>query len=143
MLQIFSCPPFTPFYRGVCERIADQREGEPDLLLHDGDGPLAVQITAVEGQVKMNKAVEVVGQSARFRPSGYVVIGRPEFHALAIRAAMDHAAAGTNFKLITISDLCEMYVRVLERRLDTRRVARILLEERGLIDHEVIERASA
>ena len=133
----------SPLYDKVCERITKQREGEPDLLLHTGNGPLAVQITArEEGQVKMKKAVEVVGQSARFRPSGYLVIGRPEFHALALQAARDHASAGTNFKLITVTDVCEIFVRVLEGRLDAARVARILIEEKGVIDAGVIDRLS-
>jgi helicase len=132
-----------PFYENLCERIAIQREGEPDLLLHAGDRPLAVQITAREaGQVKMKRAVEVVGQSARFQPSGYIVIGRPEFHALALQAARDHATAGTNFKLITIADLCEMYIRFLEDRLDAARVAQILTQERGVIDGQIIDRYS-
>ncbi len=132
-----------PLYDKLCERITKQREGEPDLLLHTGNGPLAVQITArEEGQVKMKKAVEVVGQSARFRPSGYLVIGRPEFHGLALQAARDHAEAGTNFKLITVTDLCEIYIRVLEGRLDAPRVAQILTREAGVIDREVIERFS-
>lgn len=132
-----------PLYDRLCERITKQREGEPDLLLHTGDGPLAVQITArEEGQVKMKKAVEVVGQSARFRPSGYLVIGRPEFHSLALRAARDHASAGTNFKLITVTDLSEIYIRVLEGRMDAARVTQILTQEVGVVDREVIERFS-
>jgi replicative superfamily II helicase len=132
-----------PFYDGLCERITKQREGEPDLLLHTGNGPLAVQITArEEGQVKMKKTVEVVGQSARFRPSGYLVIGRPEFHSLALQAARDHASAGTNFKLITVTDLSEIYIRVLEGRLDAPRVAQILTREVGVVDREAIERFS-
>lgn len=134
------CPPV---YGKLCERITKQREGEPDLLLHTDNRPLAVSITAKEeGQVKMKKAVEVIGQSARFQPSGYLVIGRPEFHALALQAAKEHAAAGTNFKLITISDLCEIYIRVAEGRLDASRVEKILTDERGIIDREVIDRFS-
>jgi hypothetical protein len=132
-----------PFYEKLCERITKQREGEPDLLLHTGSGPLAVQITAREqGQIKMKKAVEVVGQSARFRPSGYIVIGRPEFHSLALQAARDHASAGTNFKLITVTDLCEVYIRVIEGRLDAPRVEQMLTEELGVVGTEVIDRFS-
>lgn len=132
-----------PVYEKLCERIAKQREGQPDLLLHTDKGLLAVQITArEEGQVKMKKAVEVVGQSARFRPTGYLVIGRPEFHSVALQTARDHAAAGTNFKLITVTDLCEIYIRVLEGRLDALRVEQMGTKEAGVIDGEVIERFS-
>lgn len=133
-----------PFYSHLCERITKQREGEPDLLLHTENRPLAVQVTArEEGQVKMKKAVEVIGQSARFQPSGYLVVGRPEFHALALQTAREHAAAGTNFKVITITDLCEMYVRFLEGRLDAQRITYILIQEKGVIDYDVINRLSA
>jgi replicative superfamily II helicase len=132
-----------PLYNGLCERITKQRAGEPDLLLHTGIGTLAVQITASEeGQVKMKKAVEVVGQSARFRPSGFLVIGRPEFHSLALQTARDHASAGTNFKLITVTDLCEIYIRAVEGRLDTARIEQLLARSAGVIDVEVIERFS-
>ena len=132
-----------PLYERLCERIAKQREGEPDLLLHTGNSPLAVQITArEEGQVKMKKAVEVIGQSARFKPVGFIVIGRPEFHALALQTAREHAAAGTNFKLITIAHLCEIFLRVLEGRLDAGRVEQILTMEVGILDEAVIDRYS-
>jgi len=62
---------------------------------------------------------------------------------LALQAARDHASAGTNFKLITVSDLSEIYIRVLEGRLDAPRVAQILTGEAGVVDRQVIERFSA
>lgn len=131
-----------PFWNLPFERVTKQKEGEPDHLMYDHDGNIfAVQVTAKkeEGQIKMKKAVEVIGQSAKFSPKGYIVIGRPEFHELAIKNARDHAKAGTNFKLITISDLCEIYVRFIEGKLTSQGVEQIFLEEKGMIDTKTIE----
>ena len=80
--DLFS-PPFCslPF-----ERIAKQREGEPDNLLHLPNGGLiAFSVTARENQnVSMKKAGELIAGAARFKPVARVVVGRPDFHELAI-----------------------------------------------------------
>ena len=63
-------------------RLADQREAEPDLLMQFPNGDLfAVQVTARENDrfVDSKKAGDVIPQSARFNPSGYVCLGRPDF----------------------------------------------------------------
>ena len=134
-----------PFWSLPFERVTEQKEGEPDHLMYDHDGNIfVVQVTAKkeEGQIKMKKAVEVIGQSAKFSPKGYIVIGRPEFHELAIKNARDHAKGGTNFKLITIFVLCEIYVRFIEGKLSPQSVEHIFLEEKGIIDTKTIEKYS-
>jgi len=124
-----------PFITLTCQRVTRQNEGEPDHLLHDSDGKaLAIQTTAREKKnVTMTKATTVIGQSAKYRPVGYIVIGRPDFETLAIKDAAKQSASGRNYKLLPISTLAEMFVLFHEKKLTAQNVEKILLEWQGYI----------
>lgn len=124
------------------ERIAKQNEGEPDLLMRLPSGTGVISVTAKRdnrGQVSMKKAVEIIGTAARFRPSAYFVIGRPEFDALAVATAKEHVAAGQHFKLLPISALAEVFVAFSERRLSKEEVEKLLLRKQAhLVDSDIL-----
>jgi hypothetical protein len=88
----------------------------------------------------MKKACEILAGAAGYEAAARVVVGRPDFHELAIKKAGEIAAEGINFKLIPIPLLAEMYVRVLEGRLGEDDVLRILKEEQGYLTNDTLER---
>ena len=125
----------TPFLELTCQRITKQKEGEPDHLLYDSSGNvLAIQTTAREKKnVSMKKATSVIGQSAKYKPSGYIVFGRPDFEVLAIKNAEDQLRASVNYKLIPIPVLAEMFVLFHEGKLSSNDVEKIFIEWVGYI----------
>lgn len=124
-----------PFITLTCQRVTRQNDGDPDHLLHDLEGKVyAIQTTAREKKnVAMTKAASVIGQSAKYKPDGYIVIGRPDFHRLAIDNAADQKAAGLNYKLLPVSTLAEMLVLFHEKKFTAQDVENILLEWQGHI----------
>jgi hypothetical protein len=129
-----------PFMHLICQRVTQQREGEPDHLLFDAAGNVfAVQTTANEKKnITMAKAVTVIGQSARYRPVGYIVIGRPDFESLAIKNAEEQIQSGRNYKLFPVSTLAEMFVLFHEKKLTSDEIAKILVEWQGYVSVERI-----
>lgn len=117
-------------------RITDQREGEPDLLLTFPSGErVTVQVTAKKDQtsfIDSKKAGDVISQSARFHPDGFICLGRPDFQDLA-REQANHHALDKNFKLLPMYVLAELFVRVKEGKIDTNLAAEFLLNARGYL----------
>ena len=85
----------------------------------------------------MTKAVSVIGQSAKYRPLGYIVIGRPDFESLATSDAKVQIDSGRNYKLIPVSTLAEMLVLFHEKKLTSDEIEEILVEWQG---HITVER---
>lgn len=125
-----------PFVTLTCRRVTVQKEGDPDHLLYDSEERVfAIQTTAREKKnVAMRKATSVIGQSSKYQPSGYIVIGRPDFEALAIKDADSQVAAGRNYKLIPVFVLAEAYVLVHEGKLASADVEKVLIEWKGYIN---------
>ena len=87
---------------------------------------LAVQVTASENPAKYidaKKAGNVIPQSARFHPDGYICIGRPELQVLAVEQA-SHLGIDTNFKLIPVCMLAEVFVCNREGKLNDKSCAK-------------------
>jgi helicase len=145
-LEITLCDLFVPpFCNCLFERVTKQREGEPDNLLHLPDGNvIAFSVTARETQnVSMKKAGEIIAGAARFRPVARIVVGRPDFHELAIKNAQEIANDGTNFKILPMFVLAEMFVRVREGRLKDDAVMNILRNQLGYISIETLSESGA
>lgn len=126
----------TDFANCTVTRITDQNRGEPDLLMTFPDGKtMTIQVTAKQSStefVDSKKAGDVIPQSARFHPDGYMCLGRPDFQELAKEQAV-HQARDANFKLLPIFVLIELFVQVQEGRLDADAAARFLFSERGYL----------
>jgi replicative superfamily II helicase len=124
-------------------RITDQKKGEPDLLMTFPDGnKLAIQVTASENPTKYidaKKAGNVIPQSARLHPDGYICIGRPEFQILAKEQA-SHLGIETNFKLIPVCMLAEVFVRHREGKLNNEACAKLFMDSRGHMTLSEIDR---
>jgi replicative superfamily II helicase len=129
----------TGFARCHAERIADQRSGEPDVLLLFDDGQrYTVQITAKDSNAKYvdsKKAGDVIPQSARFKAGGFVCIGRPDFETLA-REQAGHLGLTYNYKQIPLFVLAEIFVLVKEGRLSSENAEKILTSGRGYISFD-------
>jgi len=136
----------TGFANCTVTRITDQKEGEPDLLMTFPDGKkMTVQVTAKQSSthfVDAKKAGDVIPQSARFHPDGFMCLGRPDFQELAKEQAL-HQARDMNFKLMPIYILVELFVRTSERKLDANEVAQFLFSTRGYITFEKMQEFSS
>ncbi len=126
----------TGFANCTVTRITDQREGEPDLLMVFPEGKrMTVQVTAKQNITQFidaKKSGDVIPQSARFHPDGFMCLGRPNFQELAKEQAL-HLARDMNFKLVPIHILAELYVQTREGKLNADDAARFLFLARGYV----------
>lgn len=126
----------TNFADCYATRLHDQRHGEPDLLLNFAKGDIfSAQISAKQKNtdfIDSKKAGDVIPQSARLHPNGYICIGRPDFQELAIDMAF-HQAQDHNFKLLPVYVLVELYVQVQEKLINKNDVSRFLCTARGYL----------
>jgi len=117
-------------------RISDQRKGEPDLIITFPSGEkMTVQVTAKDDPKKFidsKKAGDVISQSARFHPDGFICLGRPDFQELA-REQAQHHALDKNFKLLPVYVLAELFVQVREGKIDKNDATNFLLNARGYL----------
>jgi replicative superfamily II helicase len=129
------------FINCVVNRVAGQSKGEPDILMMFEDGErIAVQVTAKEDITKFidsKKAGDVIPQSARMSPSGYICLGRPDFQELAVEQS-HFLAQNFNFKLLPLYALVELYVRVKEGLLSPESTTDIVKNSRGYINITMI-----
>ncbi len=125
-------------------RVASQKRGEPDLLLDHARKRAVIGATASEAEHKKisdSKAMEIFRSAVGFSVDALIVVGRPDFHELAIEKAPGAAKEfGKSYKLIPASVLAELYVLAAEEALDTEGVLRILLDETGYIDMQRLRR---
>lgn len=129
ILHLFEAE-FTEFY---ATRITDQNAGEPDLILTFEGKKITCQVTAKESNIKFvdsKKAGDVIPQSARFKPDGYICFGRPDFQDLAKENAFELGSMH-NYKAIPIFVLAEAFVLVKEDKITAKEVTEYLLNERG------------
>lgn len=131
----------TGFANCTVTRITDQRHGEPDLLMTFPDGKrMTIQVTAKQNSTEFidsKKAGDVIPQSARFHPDGFMCLGRPDFQELAREQAI-HQAQDANFKLLPIYVLVEIFVQVQEGKIDADAAAQFLFSEKGYLTIEKV-----
>ena len=123
-----------PFCLPAVQRITEQRSGEADLRITFTDGTVGIaQVNARDPHnlVGVVKSGAVLQQSPELRPQVFICIGRPGFDDNAIRKADSHAANGTNFKLLPVSTLAEMFVRFAEGRMSAEQIEAFLQTEVG------------
>src|SRR5690606_22826982 len=101
-----------------------------------------IQVTAKEDKTKYidsKKAGDVIPQSARLEPNGYLCIGRPDFQELAIGNA-SYLAKQHNYKLVPLFSLIELYVRINEGELSSVDITKFLVEYKGYINISTIDK---
>lgn len=117
-------------------RIADQKSGEPDLLMTFPSGKkFTIQVTAKDDNTKFvdsKKAGDVIPQSAKFHPDGYICIARPDFQDLAIENA-SYLAKDYNYKLLPIYVLAELYVQFHENKIISEEATSFIYNSRGYL----------
>jgi len=128
-----------------CSRVPRQRHGEEDLHLRHPDGVIVIQATASQDplrNVRWEKAREVLGQGVGLSPVSFVVIGKPDFHELAIlNAERMKGEAGRHLLLIPFYVLAELCVRVVEGNLRREAIPQILRTQAGHLSWENMSRA--
>lgn len=128
-----------------CVRVSRQRHGEEDLHLRYPDGVLIIQATASQDQlrnVRWEKAREVLAQGVGLNPIGFVVIGKPDFHDLAIlNAERMRGETGRHLLLLPFFVLAELCVQVVEGHLSSDIFRQLLRTEVGHLSLESVTRA--
>lgn len=122
-------------FDGEVVPISDKKPGEPDLLMYFSDGnKITVQITVLSGAafIDSRTAGDVISQSARFHPDGYICLGRPDFQHLA-REQANHLAKEYNFKLMPMYGLAELWVRSKEGKMTAEAISDSLWNARGYV----------
>ncbi|RJX39585.1 hypothetical protein D3P09_09220 [Paenibacillus pinisoli] len=131
------------FIEGTVGRISQQSKGEPDLSMELNNGQVyTIQVTAKEDKTKFidsKKAGDVIPQSARLNPTGYICLGKPDFQELAIDQA-SHLAKQHNYKLVPLYALVELFVRVKEGEISTATVTDLLVKFRGYLNISAIDK---
>ena len=127
------------------ERVARQRGAEPDGLIHvPNKGKIVVSVTASNKKIAHLKAQEILGASGKYSEViGHLVIGRPDFHELAITNAPGIGKNVGIYTLMTIHFLAEMWVRLKEGRLTQDSVDKLLMAEGGYLTVEALDHYSA
>jgi len=119
------------------KHITRQRRGEPDIIATFPNGDVAtISVSASDRSTKpigQAKCGEILASGARYRPKAYIVVGRPCFHDDAVTNADEVVAAGTNYKLVPINVLAEIYVQACEGKMDAEGILQTLLVETGLL----------
>lgn len=126
-----------PFCSPTVTRITQQNSGEADLKILFSDGSIGIaQVNARESgrPVGVVKSGSVLQQSPELKPSVFICIGRPDFDEDAKKKVDLHAQNGSNFKLIPISTLAEMFVRHAEGTMSAEQIESVLKSENGYID---------
>ena len=90
--------------------------------------------------ISMTKATSVIGQSSKYKPRGYIVLGRPDFDALAIKDCHSQTRIKRNYKLILLPVLAEMFVLFHEGKLSSADIDRIFTQETGYVGFSEVER---
>lgn len=119
------------------ERVTDQKQGEPDILIALKEGILVGSVTASKSNVSDSKCAEIIRSGAAYNPTSFIVFGRPGFHELALRNAPHinrQLEQGKSYKLFPINELGELYVRIQENKLSRDQFIDILLNWKGLIE---------
>ncbi|MCL6611079.1 MAG: DEAD/DEAH box helicase [Peptococcaceae bacterium] len=132
----------TGFTEFNATRITDQKAGEPDLLLTFNGKKITAQVTAKESNNKFvdsKKAGDVIPQSARFKPDGYICFGRPDFQELAKENAQELGDIH-NYKAIPIYVLAEAFVLVKEGKVNIKKLSNFIFNTRGYISIKKLHR---
>jgi len=137
-LEIVVCDLLeTKFMDCMTQRITQQKEPEPDLLIRFNEGEtFAVQVTAKKDNkqfIDSLKTGEVLAQSADHQPNGYICLGRPDFQGLAIKKSIMQGELH-NLKLLPMYSFVELYVRVKENLITPDQVANYIKESKGYLN---------
>lgn len=132
VVELLNSPPL-----GLgAKRMSKQKEGEPDIRLVLPDGILVGSVTASKSPISDKKCAEIIRSGAKMNPTSFVVFGRPGFHKLAtdnsphVNAQLDSLKS---YKLISMPDLGELFVAVVEGKINKTKFVEILMKSRGLI----------
>jgi helicase len=128
-------------------RIVRQPYGEEDIQLDHQSGTVVISVTASDSETKAiswNKAREVLGTGAGLNPVNYICVGRPSFHSLAERRALEIASevGQRRLLLVPIPVIADAVLRCQEGHLTAEELGDLLAGERGLLDFVALETAA-
>ncbi|NPV71472.1 MAG: DEAD/DEAH box helicase [Firmicutes bacterium] len=132
VVNLLNAPPLNLPAR----RIETQRQGEPDIVMTIDAGTLVASVTASKTNISDSKCAEIIRSGAAYNAASYVVFGRPGFHRLAIENSANintQLAPGKSYKLMTVQDLGELYVRVVEGDITRDLFIETLMRQKGLV----------
>jgi helicase len=124
-------------------RFARQGHAEPDLELLASRGTVVISAAASEDDQKpvpWDKAREVLGSVGYSgKASNFVVIGKPDFHELAIQYALEVAGKNTTLLLVPVDVAVELCLQRVEGRLTREGLVSKLEDAHGIVKREDVE----
>ncbi len=127
-------------------RFARQNTGQPDLELSGAKGAIVISATASDSDrkpISWDKAREVLGSVGyQGTASNFVVIGRPEFHKVAIANSLEISLKGERILLLPIDVLVELCLQKVEGKLSRDQLVSRLEDSRGYIAREDLDQAA-
>lgn len=127
-------------------RFTRQNTGQPDIELNGAKGTVVMSVTASDSDrkpISWDKAREVLGSVGyQGAASIFVVIGKSEFHEVAIANSSEISRKGERILLLTLDVLVEYCLRKVEGKLSLEQLVSLLEDGRGYVDRESLDQAA-
>lgn len=124
-------------------RFTRQRSGQPDLELIAARGTVVMSATAAQDDqkpVSWDKSREVLGSVGYSgNASNFVVIGKPDFHSIAIDNTIEILSKGEHLLLVPVDVVVELCIQKIEGKISREDLISKLEDTRGYLKREDVE----
>jgi len=124
-------------------RFTRQPSGQPDLELQGIQGTIVISATASEDNqkpVSWNKSREVLGSVGYSgKASNFLVIGKPDFHKVAMENAQELAGKGENLLLVPVDVIVELCLQIIEGKIPQKDLISKLEDMRGILQRKDLD----
>lgn len=110
----------------VAKFVGEDREHEPDIIVHTDDGDIAIELKRKEnGKVSTIESEEILGKGAKYNPIANVTIGYPDF----VDVAKENSPSA-GITLISVPVFGEILIAYWENNIKTKEILTILKKGR-------------
>lgn len=124
-------------------RFARQRSGQPDLEFQALKGTVVISATASDDNMKpisWDKCREVLGSVGYTgTASNFVVVGKPDFHNVAIYNAKELAGKGDHILLLPVDVIVELCLQKIEGKISREALISTIEDRYGILNRGDLE----
>jgi len=133
----------SPMIELKVRRFTRQRSGQPDLEFQALKGTVVISATASDDNTKpvsWDKSREVLGSVGYTgTASNFVVVGKPDFHSVAVDNANELAGKGNHMLLLPVDVIVELCLRRVEGRISREALVSTIEDRYGVMNREDLE----
>jgi replicative superfamily II helicase len=133
----------SPMIELKVRRFTRQRSGQPDLEFQASRGTVVISATASDDSTKpvsWDKSREVLGSVGYTgTASNFVVVGKPDFHSVAVDNAKELAGKGNHILLLPVDVIVELCLRTIEGKISRGALVSTIEDRYGVMNREDIE----